>query len=127
MMKVIQAFCLVAILIGCMGLYGLVSYMANQKNKEIGIRKVLGSSVSQILWIFGREFSLLILISFAVAAPAGGFLMGQWLQEFKYKISIGPWIFIAAIAATSAVCLCTVFVRSFRAARKNPVQSLRTE
>lgn len=127
MMVLIQVFSFIAIFIGCMGLYGLVSFMALQKNKEIGIRKVLGSSVAQILWIFGKEFSGLLLIAFLIAAPAGGWVMSKWLQNFQYKIELNVWIFIAAITATSLIALITVGYQSLRAALTNPVKSLRSE
>jgi ABC-type antimicrobial peptide transport system permease subunit len=127
MMKIIRLFCSVAIFVGCIGLYGLVSYMANRKTKEIGIRKVFGSSVAQILWIFGREFGLLIVVSFILAAPVGALLMSQWLQGFKYKITIGPSVFLLTIVATAIVCFLAVFLQSFRAASQSPASSLRSE
>lgn len=127
MMKLIQVFAVIAIFIGCMGLYGLVSFMAAQKTKEIGIRKVLGSNIHQILWIFGKEFLLLIIISFILAAPVGWWVMNGWLQDFEYKIEINVWVFVLAIGITSLVALMTVCYQSLRAALMNPVISLKAE
>jgi ABC-type antimicrobial peptide transport system permease subunit len=127
MLKLIQAFSGIAICIGCMGLYGLVSFMATQKTKEIGIRKVLGGSISHILWLFGKEFSILILISFLLAAPVSWWIMNEWLKNFHYKIDMNAWIFLLAVSATSVIALVTIGYQSLRAALMNPVNSLRTE
>jgi len=127
MLKLVRAFSLIAILIGCIGLYGLVAFMAAQKTKEIGIRKVLGSSVGEILWIFGKEFSVLILTASAVAVPVAWLLMNSWLQDFKYRIQIGALTFIWAIGLTVIVAIVTIGWQSLKAAFMNPVKSLRTE
>ncbi len=127
MLKLVQMFSFVAIFVGCMGLFGLVSFMSIQRTKEIGIRKVLGGSISHILWIFGKEFSLLIVVSFAIAGPLGWWLMSTWLEDYAYPIKLGAWIFLAAIGTTFVIALATVSYRSLKAATANPVNSLRAE
>jgi len=127
MLKLIQVFSFLALFIGCLGLYGMVSFMAAQKVKEIGIRKVLGGSVMNILWMFGKEFSRLILVAFLIAAPIGYWLMNGWLQDFKFRISINVWVFVFAILISVAIASVTVGYRSIRAAVANPIKSLRTE
>lgn len=127
MLKLIQAFAAIAIFIGCLGLYGLVSFMAAQKTKEIGIRKVLGSTTGQILWMFTKEFSRLILIAFVVAAPLASYAMNAWLKNFKYQVGLGPNVFVLAIGGTFAVAFLTVGYRAMRAAVANPIKSLRSE
>jgi putative ABC transport system permease protein len=126
-LKLVEVFSFVAILVGCLGLFGLVSFMAIQRTKEIGIRKVLGGSVADILWTFGKEFSLLIFAAFAIAAPAGWWLMNKWLEDYEFHIALDAWIFVASISATFIVAVLTVGYRSVKAATANPVDSLRTE
>ena len=126
--SLIQVFAALAILIGCLGLYGLVSFMANQKVKEIGIRKVLGATVANILAIFSREVLLLLGIAFLLAAPLGYYLMnGAYLDNYAYSISIGAQVFVVAVMATVIIATCTVGMRAFRAATANPVKSLKDD
>lgn len=122
-----QLFSGIAILIGCLGLYGLVSFMANQKKKEIGVRKVLGASVNQILNIFSREMLVLIAIAFLIAVPFGYYFMNDWLSGFEYRIELNVWVFVIAMAFTLVVGMVTTVLRSLQAAVSNPVDSLRSE
>ncbi|GAB3269719.1 ABC transporter permease [Larkinella harenae] len=126
-LTLIQAFSYIAIFIGCLGLYGLVSFMATQKTKEIGIRKVLGSSVFQLLWMFGREFLRLILLAFLLAAPIAWWAMNQWLQGFQFRIEIGAEIYILALGGTVLIAAITVAYQAIKAALMDPVKSLRAE
>ncbi len=127
MSVVIGAFTTIAIVIGCIGLFGLATFMANQRIKEIGVRKVLGASVQGIVFSFSKEFIVLIVISFVLAAPLGWLAMRSWLQEFEYRINLGPVIFATALITTLVIALITVGYKSFQAATANPVNSLRNE
>ncbi|MBD2699206.1 ABC transporter permease [Spirosoma sp. BT702] len=127
LLSLAQIFSLVAILIGCLGLYGLVLFMAETRQKEIGVRKVLGASVQQLIWLFGREFTWLLVIGFVLAAPVGWFLMNGWLQSYAYRIDLGWWVFALTLALVSGITLLTVGRVSLRAAMADPAKSIRTE
>ena len=120
-------FTSIAIFIGCLGLFGLATFMANQKTKEIGVRKVLGASVQSIVILFSKEYVKLIFIGFTLASPIAFYVMNQWLSNFAYKITIGPSIFLTGLTLTFLIAVITVGYRSLRAATTNPVDSLRSE
>ena len=122
-----RIFAGIAIFIGCLGLYGLVMFMAERKTKEIGIRKVLGATVGHILYLFSSEFVKLILIAFVLAVPLAYYLMHEWLQTFAYKIEVSLPVFLWCLLVTLLLVLLTVGYQSIRAALANPVNSLRNE
>ncbi len=118
---------IIAILIACLGLFGLAAYMAEQRTKEIGIRKVLGASVTTITRLLSKNFLLLVGISALFAFPLAWWAMHKWLQDFAYRIDIGWWVFIIAGLLALVIALVTVSFQAIKAAIANPVQSLRTE
>ncbi|MEM9671652.1 MAG: ABC transporter permease [Cyclobacteriaceae bacterium] len=117
----------IVIFIGCLGLYGLITFMAEQKTKEVGVRKVLGASIASIIRLFSAEFIKLVVIAFVIAAPIAYFTMDGWLQNFEYKIDLSVSIFLAGIGVTLIIALLSVSYRSIKAALANPVDSLRNE
>jgi ABC-type antimicrobial peptide transport system permease subunit len=127
LLSLIEIFAGIAIFIGCLGLYGMVSFMAVQRTKEIGVRKVLGAGVPDILWIFGKEFFRLLVIAFLIAAPVGGWFMHRWLEDFVYRIPLDATVFLLALAATIIIATLTIGYRTVRSALANPVKSLRSE
>jgi putative ABC transport system permease protein len=117
----------IAIFISCMGLFGLAAFTANQRTREIGIRKVLGAGVPRLVALLSKEFILLVGLSTVIAAPLAGWGTHLWLQNFAYRTSIPWWIFVLAGVAAVVIALLTVSLQTIRAARANPVESLRTE
>ena len=127
MYEAFKIFAFLSIMIGCLGLYGLVSYLSLQRQKEIGVRKVLGATVQQIIYLFSKEFTLLVLLAFVVAAPLGYFAMQAWLETFTYRISLSISYFLVALLASVGIAWLTVGYKSVRAALSNPVEALRNE
>lgn len=120
-------FAILAILIACLGLFGLVTYMAEQRHKEIGVRKVLGASVSNVVLLLSKDFLLLVTIAAILAFPVAWWGMHKWLMDFEYRIHINVWIFVIAGMAALLIALLTVSYQAIKAALANPVKSLRTE
>jgi len=122
-----NVFAVVAILISCLGLFGMITFIAYTKTKEIGIRKVLGASVSSITTLMTKDFILLVLIAFVIAAPVSWYAMNKWLQDYTYRIEPGWGIFLSAGLLAIVIVLATVSFQAIRAALANPTKSLRTE
>ncbi len=122
-----KIFAAVAIFLSCLGLYGLASFMAVQRIKEVGIRKVLGATAANIVYLFSKEFIILIVIAFAIAAPIAWYYMHQWLQDYVYRISISWWLFAAGGLVAVIIALATISFQAMKAAIANPVKSLRSE
>jgi len=120
-------FTIMAIVVGCMGLFGLAAFSAEMRTKEIGIRKVLGANVFNIVALLSKNFLVLVTISSIVAFPIAWWAMNNWLEDFPYRVTISWWIFGIAIIAALAIALFTVSFQSIKAAIANPVKSLRTE
>ena len=125
--KLFLTFAVLAIIIGCLGLFGLSAYTASQRVKEIGIRKVLGASVPDITKMLSKDFLKLIIISILIASPIAWWVMDKWLQDFAYRVNISWWIFLAAGALALIIAMLTVSFQAIKAAIANPVKSLRTE
>jgi putative ABC transport system permease protein len=122
-----KIFAAVAISLSCLGLYGLASFMAVQRVKEVGIRKVLGASSGSIVYLFSKEFIILIAIAFAIATPIAWYYMHQWLQDYVYRINISWWLFALGGLASIVIALATISFQAIKAAVANPVKSLRSE
>jgi len=122
-----KIFASIAIFLSCLGLYGLASFMAAQRLKEVGIRKVLGATAGNIVYLFSREFVILIGIAFLIAAPTAWYFVHQWVEQYAFRIPISAWVFVAGGMAALMIALGTVSFQAYRAAAVNPVKNLRTE
>jgi ABC-type antimicrobial peptide transport system permease subunit len=127
MSSLISLFTLLAIFISCLGLFGLASFVAEQRTKEIGIRKVLGATVASLWQLLSKDFVVLVFISCLISAPVAYYFMNEWLQKYTYRTEISWWIFIAAGAGALVITLLTVSFQAIKSALMNPVKSLKSE
>src|SRR3569833_3680320 len=125
--KLAAIFAGLAIFVSCMGLFGLAAYVAEQRTKEIGIRKVLGASIIQVWLLLSKDFIVLVIISCVIASPIALYFLNNWLQKYAYRISIGPGVFVLSAIMAIAITLITISFQSIKAALLNPVNSLRSE
>jgi putative ABC transport system permease protein len=125
--RLVSYFALVAIFISCTGVFSLASFMAVQRTKEIGIRRVLGANLVSIAALLSKDFQRMVFIAMLVAVPLAWWLMHEWLNDFVYRTSLSWWIFVAAAAGTLLITLLTVSLQAVKAGRRNPVKSLRSE
>ena len=125
--KLLNLATVLSILISCLGLLGLVIYTTNRRLKEIGVRKVLGASVIQINVLLCKEFLLLVLIAFIIAAPLAWYGVYNWLQDFAYKTNINIWIFVVSVFFMVLITIIVMSVKTWQASNSNPINSLRSE
>src|SRR6185312_10773850 len=122
-----KIFAAIAIFLSCLGLYGLASFMAAQRIKEVGIRKVLGATSANIVYLFSKEFIILIAIAFAIATPIAWYFMNRWLQDYAYRINVSWWLLAAGGLVAILIAVATISFQAIKAAIANPVKSLRSE
>jgi ABC-type antimicrobial peptide transport system permease subunit len=125
--KLAGVFAGLAIFISCLGLFGLAAYVAEQRTKEIGIRKVLGASISQVWLLLSKDFIVLVMISCVIASPVALYFLHGWLQKYDYRIAIGPGVFLLSALTAIVITLFTISFQAIKAALTNPVKSLRSE
>jgi putative ABC transport system permease protein len=124
---ILGIFAGIAILVACLGLFGLAAFTAEQRTKEVSVRKVLGASVSNVVVLLSKDFVKLVLVAIALAVPLAWYLMHQWLQDFVYRITIGPGVFALAGGIAVGIALLTVSYHAIRTALTNPAKTLRSE
>jgi putative ABC transport system permease protein len=127
MAGIFSTFSTLAILLACLGLFGLTAYAVVQRTKEIGIRKILGASIPSIISLLSKDFLLLVLVAIVVASPLAWYAASEWLQDFTYRINIQWWVFALAGAGALAIALLTISFQAIKAALANPVKALRSE
>ena len=125
--KLTRFFSCLAIFISCLGLFGMAMFMAEQRTKEIGVRKILGATVFDLWRLLSKEFTVLVIISLFIAAPLAYYFMRNWLQNYQYRVELSWWIFAAAGMGALVITLLTVSFQSIKTALMNPVKSLRNE
>lgn len=125
--RIFSYFSLLAILIGCLGIFGLSTYTAQQRIKEIGIRKALGASAVSVFTLLSKDFLKLVLVAICIASPVAWWVMNKWLAGFAYRIDIEWWVFLLTGAVSLLIALLTVSYQSVKAALTNPIKSLRSE
>jgi putative ABC transport system permease protein len=125
--RIFMTFTILSIIIACLGLFGLAAFNAEKRTKEIGIRKVMGATVSQITYKLSIDFMKLVGISILVSLPLGWYAMNKWLEDFTYRIEIGWWVLLLAALLAAIISILTVSYQAIKAANANPVKSLRTE
>ncbi|RYG01494.1 MAG: FtsX-like permease family protein, partial [Chitinophagaceae bacterium] len=125
--KLATFFAILAIFISCLGLFGLASFVAEQRTKEIGVRKVLGASVLNLWQLLSKDFVVLVLISCFISIPIAYFSLNNWLQRYEYRADISWWIFVVSIAGALFITLLTVSFQAIKASTANPVKSLKTD
>ena len=125
--RIVRTFSIIAISIACLGLFGLAAFAAEKRTKEIGIRKVLGATASNLIFMLSTEFTKWVLVANIIAWPVAYYAMNKWLQSFAYRISIGPWPFFLAAALAFVIAWFTVSYHAVKVSMSNPVESLRYE
>ena len=125
--KIFISFAILAIFVACLGLFGLATFTAEQRTKEIGIRKAMGASVIQIVNLLSKDFLRLVILGIVIASPVAYWAMNKWIQDFAYRDEISWWIFVWAGLISIIIALLTVSYQAIKAAMANPVKSLRTE
>jgi putative ABC transport system permease protein len=125
--KIAVVFSILAILVACLGVFGLTAFMAEQRTKEIGIRKVMGASVRDIISLFTNSYVKLLGISLVIAIPAAWWVGNMYLENFAFRVSMGWWIFAVAALVTVVLTLLTISMQAVKAAVKNPVEAIKSE